>query len=121
MKKIAGSLLSYIGVALFVAVGITQCVEVSKVMPDNAVVLVDDQQKLYHSPIHFRDDKIDMPSGLREIRAVEAKEQNYKPDPICRDREYFSHERGSLLRATLSDWFGLAGKPRWNEDGSWNW
>ena len=121
MKKNAGSLLAYIGAALFVAVGVTQCIEVSKSMPDNAVVFVDDQQKLYHSPVHFRDDKVDKPSDLRESRAVEAKEQKYKPDPTCRDREYFSHERGSLLRATLSDWSGLASKPRWNDDGSWNW
>lgn len=121
MKKIASSLLSYIGIALFVAVGVTQCIEVSKDMPDNAVVLVDDQQKLYHSPIHFRDDKADNPSGLRETRFVEVKERKYKPDPICRDRGYFSYEIGSLLRATLSDWFGLASTPRWNEDGSWNW
>ncbi|CAN5335601.1 hypothetical protein BH20ACI1_BH20ACI1_03530 [soil metagenome] len=121
MKKFAGSLVMYIGIALFVAIGITQCVEVSKDMPDNAFVLVDDKQQLYHSPIHFRDDKENKPADLREIRFAEAKASKYKPDPTCRSEGYFSHERGSLLRATLSDWFGLAGKPRWNEDGSWNW
>lgn len=119
-SKISRSLISYIGVCLFVAVGIAQCVEVSEVMPDNAIVLVDDQKKLYHSPIHFRDDKIDKPAGLREARNAEMKQQKYNPDPTCEDRGYFSYERGSLLRAKLSDWFGLAG-PRWNDDGSWNW
>jgi hypothetical protein len=119
-NRISRSLLSYIGVCVIVWIGITQCVEVSEVMPDNAILLVDDQKKLYHSPIHFREDKIDRPVDLREVRAAEARQQKYDPDPTCRDREYFSYERGSLLRAKLSDWFGLA-SPRWNDDGSWNW
>jgi len=42
IKKLTGYLLSYIGVAIFVAIGVTQCIEVSQTMPDNAVVLADD-------------------------------------------------------------------------------
>lgn len=120
MKKI-GTLASYIGVALFVAIGITQCIEVSPSMPENAIVFADDAAKLYHSPIHFRDDKVEVPSNLRKTTAAAAKSQEFKRDPICNGRDYFSYERGSLLKATLSDWTGLASQPRWNDDGSWNW
>lgn len=120
MKKI-GTLASYVAVALFVAIGVTQCIEVSQTMPDNTVVFADDELKLYHSPMHFRDDKVDVPPNLRTTTAVEARSQEYKGDPTCRNREYFSHQRGSLLKATLSDWTGLASQSRWNEDGSWNW
>jgi hypothetical protein len=120
MKKVA-SLASYVGVALFVAIGVTQCIEVSKPMPDNAIVLADDEQKLYHSPMHFRDDKVEPPTNLKVTTASEARSKEYKGDSVCRNREYFSYERGSLLKATLSDWTGLAAQPRWNEDGSWNW
>lgn len=121
MKKIFSSLGGFIFVALLTAIAVTQCIEVSKSMPDNAVVLADDQLKIYHSPMHFKDDKADVPTNLRSTTASEAKGLEFKPDPGCRNRDYFSHERGSLLRATLSDWTGLASQPRWNEDGSWNW
>lgn len=120
MKRI-GTLAGYVGVALFFAVGVTQCIEVSESMPDNAIVYVDDELKVYHSPIHFTDDKIEPPSKLRRTTAVEAKSEKYKGDQTCRDREYFSRKRGSLLRATLSDLTGLAAQSRWNDDGSWNW
>ena len=121
MKKVFSSLGGFIVVALFSAIAFMQCIEVSKSMPDNAVVLVDDQLKIYHSPMHFKDDKVDVPPNLRSIVASEAKSLEFKPDPSCRNREYFSHERGSFLRAKLSDWTGLASQPRWNDDGSWNW
>lgn len=120
MKNIR-TLAGYIGVVLFVAIGITQCIEVSKHVPDNAVVYIDDDQKLYHSPIHFRDNEIEIPSNLRKSTVAEARSQEFTGDPVCKSRGYFSHERGSLLKATLSDWTGLASQPRWNEDGSWNW
>ena len=115
MKKL-GTIASYIGGLLFVAIGITQCVEVSKVMPDNAIVYADDEQKLYHSPIHFRDDGVEIPASLRKTTASEARAKEYKGDPVCKNRDYFNHERGSLLKATLSDWTGLEGQPRWNDD-----
>lgn len=121
MKKLFSSLGGFIVVAIFSAIALAQCIEVSESMPDNAVVLIDDQQKLYHSPMHYKNDKVETPANLRSIVAGQAKAQEYKPDPTCRGRGYFSHERGSFLKATLSDWTGLASPPRWNDDGSWNW
>ena len=90
-------------------------------MPNNAIVYADDEQKTYHAPNHFADDKVEIPKNLRKTTAIDVRNPEYKKDGTCADREYFSYERGSLLKSTLSDWTGLAGQPRWNEDGTWNW
>jgi len=87
-------------------------------MPDNAVVLLDDQNHTYLSPLCGRqEDKV-----YRAARAAEARQLNYEPDKKCRDAGGFSQGNRSLTGNLLVRLGMLPPVPnRWNPDGTWNW
>jgi hypothetical protein len=87
-------------------------------MPDNALVLLDDQTKTYFSPICATKEK----KERRASTAAEAQRLKYKPDKKCRDESGFSQDTRSLSGRLMERLGMLPPLPsRWNRDGSWNW
>ena len=87
-------------------------------MPDNAIVLLDDQNHTYLSPRCANQEK----KEFREARAAEARKLNYEPDKKCRDAKGFSQDTRSLTGNLLARLGMLPPLPsRWNPDGTWNW
>jgi len=87
-------------------------------MPDNAVVLLDDQSHTYVSPL------CDQQEGkvYRAARAAEARQLNFEPDKKCLDAGGFSQENRSITANLLVRLGMLPPLPsRWNADGTWNW
>ncbi len=90
----------------------------TRTIPDNAIVLLDDQTHTYVSPICANREKQD----YRMARAAEARKLNYEPDKACRDKGGFSQDNRSLTGNLLARLGLLPPLPsRWNADGTWNW
>jgi hypothetical protein len=86
--------------------------------PDNAVVVITVEDKLYHS-IHF--DYICVAGKTAKTMVLsEAKERGFKPDPHCQDLGYFRGNTLFLYQAILSK-FGIQYNSRWDKDGNWLW
>lgn len=87
-------------------------------MPDNALVLMDDQSKTYFSPSCAKKEG----KTLRAATAAEARRLKYEPDKKCRDEAGFSQDARSLSGRLMERLGMLPPLPsRWNKDGSWNW
>lgn len=90
----------------------------TRTMPDNAVVLLDDQNHSYLSPICAKPEK----KEYRVARAAEARQLNYEPDKKCREGAGFNQEGRSITGNLLVRLGLLPPLPsRWNPDGTWNW
>jgi hypothetical protein len=87
-------------------------------MPDNAVVLLDDQTRTYLSPQCANQEKRE----YRPATAAEARKLNYQPDKKCQDAGGFSQASRSLSGNFMARLGMLPPLPsRWNADGTWNW
>ena len=87
-------------------------------MPDNAIVLLDEQNHTYVSPICADKGKKD----YRQSRAAEARKLNYAPDKKCQSAGGFRQEQRSITGKYLVRLGMLPPLPsRWNADGTWNW
>ena len=87
-------------------------------MPDNAVVLLDDQSRTYVSPGCANKEKKD----YRPARAAEARKLHYEPDKTCQAAGGFRQEQRSVTGNFLVRLGLLPPLPnRWNPDGTWNW
>ena len=94
------------------------CLTPIRNMPDNAIVLLDDQNHTYLSPQCANQEK----KEYRLARAAEARKLNYKPDKKCRDAGGFSQDNRSITGNYLVRLGMLPPLPsRWNADGTWNW
>ena len=90
----------------------------TRTMPDNAIVLLDDQNHTYLSPLCANQEK----KEYRLARAAEARKLNYEPDKKCRDAKGFSQDTRSLTGNLMARLGMLPPWPsRWNPDGTWNW
>jgi hypothetical protein len=90
----------------------------SRDMPDNAIVMLDDQNKTYVSP----GCAIPYKSAYRKSRAAEARRLNYAPDKKCQEQGGFRQDKRSLTGNFLMRLGLLPPLPsRWNPDGTWNW
>jgi hypothetical protein len=90
----------------------------TRTMPDNAIVLLDDQNHTYLSPSCASREKQD----YRVARAAEARKFNFEPDKGCREKGGFSQYNRSLTGNFLARLALLPPLPsRWNADGTWNW
>ena len=87
-------------------------------MPDNAVVLLDDPNRTYLSPVCARKEK----KEYRLSRAAEARKLKYKPDKRCLEEEGFTQD-GRSITGNFCEKMGLLPPfpGRWNPDGTWNW
>ncbi len=94
------------------------CLTPTRPMPDNAIVLLDEQNHTYVSPGCANKEKQD----YRQSRAAEARKLNYAPDKKCQDAGGFSQEQRSISGNYLVRLGLLPPLPsRWNADGTWNW
>ena len=94
------------------------CIVPTRTMPDNAIVLLDDQNHTYLSPQCANQEKKD----YRLARAAEARKLNYAPDKTCQDAKGFSQDKRSITGNYLVRLGMLPPLPsRWNADGTWNW
>ncbi len=101
-------------VAFFLSIYIT----VDEKMPDNAVVVITLEDKLYHS-IHF--DYICVANKTAKITTLEkALAQGFKPDPHCQSLGYFRGNRQFLFYYLLSR-LGFQVNSRWDKQGNWMW
>ena len=90
----------------------------TRTMPDNAVVLLDDQNRTYVSPGCAKKEK----QAYRVGRVAEARKLNYEPDKNCRETGGFSQNNRSLTGNFMARLGMLPPLPsRWNPDGTWNW
>ena len=100
--------------ALFLSIYIT----VEETIPDNAVVVVTLEDKLYHS-IHF--DYICVSGKTAKTMTLsEALSKGYRPHQHDIDLGYFRGNRRFLFHHILSK-FGIAVNSRWDKDGNWLW
>ena len=107
--KVVGGLLFFL---FLVGLGIPSY----SVMPDHALVFLDDQARTYIAPPCYYAEKM-----LRVATAAEAR-SGYEPDPVCRDEDGFVEEGRSLTGLLLEAIGVLDPLPnRWNQDGTWNW
>lgn len=106
--------ISIIIVLLFLSIYIT----VEETMPDNAVVVVTLEDKLYHS-IHF--DLICVEGKTAQtMRLSEAISKGYKPHDYDEELGYFKGNRRFLFHHLLSK-LGMNVNSRWDENGITLW
>ena len=93
----------------------------SRDMPDHAVVLLDDQNRTYLSPICAGKEKGLDKKGYRLSSAGDARKLKYEPDQKCREESGFSQDSRSITGNFLERMGLLPPLPsRWNPDGTWN-
>ena len=86
-------------------------------MPDNAVLYLDPDRKVYLASPCVGDF-----TGLRLGTPQEARHLKFSPDPSCREKGAFLSEDRSLSGQVLVSLGILKPMPsRWNSDGSWRW
>jgi len=107
-------LVSLFLVGFFLSIYIT----VDESMPDNAVVVITQEDKLYHS-IHF--DYVCVAGKTASTTTLkEARRMGYKPDPHCKELGYFKGNRRFLFYELLSK-LGIQVNSRWDKNGNWLW
>ncbi|MBW1731172.1 MAG: hypothetical protein JRH08_04285 [Deltaproteobacteria bacterium] len=93
-------------------------ITVQETMPDNAVVVITQEDKLYHS-IHF--DYICVAGKTAKTTTLkEALRMGYKPCPHCEELGYFKGNRRFLFYHLLSK-LGIQVNSRWDKNGNWLW
>lgn len=113
-KIISVVLLSLLVVFFFFSIYIT----VEEKIPGNAVVVVTEEDKLYHS-IHF--DHICVAGKTAKTMTLsEALSKGYKPHTHCQSLGYFQGNRRFLFHHLLSK-FGVQVNSRWDKNGNWLW
>jgi hypothetical protein len=113
-KIAAVILITLVIVAFFLSIYFT----VDEQIPDNAVVIVTVEDKLFHS-IHF--DHICVSNKTAQTTTLnQAKEMGYKPHKHDEDLGYFRGNRRFLFHHLLSK-IGLSVNSRWDKNGNWLW
>ena len=107
-------ILSLMMIGLFVSIFIT----VEETIPDNAVVIVTEEDKFYHS-IHV--DIICLEGKTpKSMPLSEAKKLGYEPHSHDVDLGYFKGNRHFLFHHLLSK-LGMDVNSRWDVNGDWLW
>jgi len=106
--------ISLLLIAFFLSIYIT----VEEKMPENTVVVITLEDKLYHS-IHF--DYICLANKTAKTTTLkEALAKGYQPDPHCQGLGYFRGNTRFLFHHILSK-LGLPVNSRWDKHGNWLW
>lgn len=114
IKTLIVLLVSLIVIGFFLSIYIT----VDEKMPGNAVVVVTQEDRLYHS-IHF-DHICVFGKTAKTMPLSEALEKGYKPHKHCEDLGYFRGNRRFLFHHLLSK-SGIPVNSRWDKNGNWLW
>lgn len=90
----------------------------SVVAPEHAIVIIDEDRKLYFAPPCVSEEMRHLP----RITIGQARKLSFNPDTVCRDTGGFMQETRSLSGQLLQKLGVLSPlRSRWNADGSWNW
>jgi hypothetical protein len=108
------TLLSLIVIGFFLSIYIT----IDEEMPQNALVIVTSEDKLYHS-IHF-DHICVMGKSAKTLNLSEAATLGYKPHQHDQDLGYFRGNRNFLFHHILHQ-IGFQVNSRWDKEGNWLW
>lgn len=93
-------------------------VSVEETMPGNTVVVVTEEDKLYHS-IHF--DHICLEGKrAKTLTLAEARSAGFSPHPHDEDLGYFRGNRRYLFHDLLAG-LGIQANSRWDKNGNWLW
>jgi hypothetical protein len=115
-KKIKKTL----GIAIVLILVMGFYIEQGSTMPDNAILVVDPQNKTYYSPTYISED-VARKMGFVQMRRNEIIGKGYSPDDDCRNSGCFSSDDyAPLIWYQIKKVLGL-NKKRWNSDGTWNW
>ena len=107
-------LISLLLIGFFLSIYFT----VEEKMPNNAVVVITLEDKLYHS-IHF--DHLCVSGKTAKTTTLgEAVAKGYKPDEHCQNLGYFRGNRRFLFHHLLSK-LGFEVSSRWDKYGNWLW
>jgi hypothetical protein len=113
-KIIIVILISVIAIAFFLSIYIA----VDENMPGNAVVVITQEDKRYHS-IHF--DHICVGGKTaKTMTLAEALKMGYQPHRHDQDLGYFKGNRRFLFHHVLSK-LGIPVNSRWDKNGNWLW
>jgi hypothetical protein len=113
-KIVVVMLVSLLVIGFFLTIYIT----VDEEIPGNAVVVVTEEDKLYHS-IHF--DHICVAGKTAQTMTLsEAEAKGYKPHKHDEDLGYFQGNRQFLFYHLLSK-LGVQVNSRWDRNGNWLW
>ena len=107
-------LVSLLVIGFFLSIYIT----VEEKIPDNAVVVVTLENKLYHS-IYFDYICVEGKTA-KTMTLAEAKAEGYKPHSHDEDLGYFRGNRQFLFHHILSK-LGILVNSRWDKNGNWLW
>ena len=112
-------IISVIVISLFIlAFFLSIFITVEEKMPDNAVVVITLEDKLYHS-IHF--DYICVAGKTAKTTTLaEAEAEGYEPCSHCQSLGYFRGNRQFFFHHILSK-FGISVNSRWDKYGNWLW
>ena len=113
-KIVVVIILSIIMIGLFMSIFIT----VDETPPDNAVVIVTQEDKLYHSI--FGGEKCLLGKTAKTMTLSEAIKEGYKPHQYDIDLGYFRGNRRFLFYHILSK-LGVNVNSRWDSNGDWLW
>jgi hypothetical protein len=113
-KIISVVLISLLIIGFFLSIYIT----IEEKLPDDAIVVVTEEDKLYHS-IHF--DHICVAGKTAKTMTLsEARAKGYKPHAHDRGLGYFRGNRRFLFHHFLTK-LGVQVNSRWDKDGNWLW
>jgi hypothetical protein len=113
-KIVTVIVISLLIIFFFISIYIT----VEETIPDNAVVVVTLEDKVYHS-IHF-DHICVVGKKANTMTLSEALGKNFKPHLHCQDLGYFRGNRRFLFHDILSK-LGMGINSRWDKNGNWLW
>ena len=113
-KIVSVVVISLLIIFFFISIYIT----VEETIPDDAVVVVTLEDKLYHS-IHF-DHICVVGKTANTMTLSEALVKDLKPHPHCQDLGYFRGNRRFLFHDILSK-LGMEITSRWDKNGNWLW
>jgi hypothetical protein len=106
--------ISLLVVGFFLSIYVT----VDEEIPDNAVVVVTSEDKLYHS-IHF--DHICVTGKTAQTMTLaEARAKGYQAHKHCEELGYFKGNRRFLFHHIISR-LGFPANSRWDRNGNWLW
>ena len=114
VKIVIVMLISLIVIGFFFSIYIT----VDQEMPGNAVVVVTEEDKLYHS-IHF-DNICVFGKTAKTMTLSEALKKGYRPHKHDEDLGYFKGPRRFLFYDLLAK-LGFSVNSRWDKSGNWLW
>jgi hypothetical protein len=113
-KTITVILITLLLLFFFISIYIT----IDERMPGNAIVIVTEEDKLFHS-IHF--DHICLEGKTaRTMPLIEAREKSFQPHDHDEELGYFQGNRRFLFHDLLAR-AGIHVNSRWDKNGNWLW